>query len=378
MTDTVPRAAATLEAVRTDAGTVLRVTGRLDVESTPELWRASRAFAGDGPRPTAVDASGVESCDSAGAAWLLWIGAPVTGANAQVASLLDLVRPAGGRAAKAPKKPAEADAPTREQLVARIGHVAMETGRGIHWTFVYIGSLAEGLLEIFRRPKLLRRKDLVGYMLRTGPEALPIVALINFLVGVIIAFQSYVQIHRFGADRFVADAVAVSFVMELGALMTAIIMAGRSGSAFAAEIGTMKVNEEVDALDTMGLDSTRFLVMPKFVALLLMMPLLVTFACFCGILGGMVIGVTTVGLPTHLYLRETVDSLQELSALQVMEGLIKGEFYAVVIAAIGCLRGLQTKSGAQGVGLSATSAVVTGLLFIILVDAALTVLFRYA
>jgi phospholipid/cholesterol/gamma-HCH transport system permease protein len=371
-------AAATLEAVRTDAGTVLRVRGRLDVESTPPLWGEARRYVGTDARLASIDASGVESCDSAGAAWLLWIGAPVSGANRQVASLLDLMRPGEKRDAPPPEKPRETDAPTREQLVARIGHVAMETGIGIRWTFAYVGSLVDGLVAIVRRPKLLRKRDLVTYMLRTGPEALPIVALITFLVGVIIAFQSYVQIHRWGADRFVADAVAVSFVMELGALMTAIIMAGRSGSAFAAEIGTMKVNEEVDALDTMGLDTTRFLVMPKFVALLLMMPVLVTFACFCGVLGGLVIGVTTVGLPVHLYVRETLDSLRDLSVLQNLEGLIKGEFYAVVIAAIGCLRGLQTKSGAQGVGLSATSAVVTGLLFIILVDAALTVVFRYA
>src|SRR6185503_20198490 len=152
-------------------------------------------------------------------------------------------------------------------------------------------------------------------------------------------------------------------------LMTSILVAGRSGSAFAAEIGTMKVNEEVDALDTMGLDSTRFLVMPKFVALLLMMPLLVTFADFCGIAGGMLIGVTTVGLPVHLYLHESVERLTVWHAVQ---GLIKGECYAVVIAAVGCLRGLQTKSGAQGVGLSATSAVVSGIFLIIVVDAVLT------
>src|SRR5438552_5035351 len=132
-------------------------------------------------------------------------------------------------------------------------------------------------------------------MSRTGSEALPIVALISFLVGVIIAFQSAVQLKQFGADIYVADAVAISVVMELGPLMTAIIMAGRSGSAFAAEIGTMKVNEEVDALDTMGLDSTRFLVIPKFLALVLTMPLLVTFASFCGVAGGLLIGTMSLG-----------------------------------------------------------------------------------
>jgi len=370
-----PTAPVTLTTDRTDRGTVLRVAGRLDVESTPALWSESRKFVEESRRPAAVDASQVTSCDSAGAAWLVWIGAPIEGANEQVKSVLALVRPAEG-ARKSP--PPHEPRPEEEgELVAKIGHVAIVTVADIRGTFVYIGALVEGLLDVVRRPGALRKKDLFVYMARTGYQALPIVALINFLVGVIIAFQSYVQIHRFGADRFVADAVAVSVVMELGALMTAIIMAGRSGSAFAAEIGTMKVNEEVDALDTMGLDTTRFLVMPKFVALLLMMPLLVTFACFCGVAGGLLIGTTTVGLPFHLYLHETIESLQQLKTLQAVEGLVKGECYAIVVAAVGCLRGLQTKSGAQGVGLSATSAVVTGLLFIIVVDAVLTVIFHY-
>src|SRR6185295_3655347 len=167
------------------------------------------------------------------------------------------------------KKPAadaeeSAPAPTHEEIVAHIGNVALQSAMNIRGTFVYVGALVEGLIAVVRRPGLLRRKDLFVYMNRTGHEALPIVALISFLVGVIIAFQSAMQLHQFGADLYVADAVGLSIVMELGPLMTAIIMAGRSGSAFAAEIGTMKVNEEVDALDTMGLDTTRFLVMPKF------------------------------------------------------------------------------------------------------------------
>jgi phospholipid/cholesterol/gamma-HCH transport system permease protein len=360
-----------MTAVVTDAGTVLRVTGRLDVESTPALWSEARRYVKKDARPAGVDASGVESCDSAGAAWLLWIGAPVSGANQQVASLLDLVRPRGGTPPRAERV---ADAPSRELLVARLGHAAMRSADAIHFTVAYVGALIEGLVAVVRHPSSMRRKDVVLYMTRTGNDALPIVALISFLVGVIIAFQSYVQLHRYGTDILVADAVSLSVVMELGPLMTAIIMAGRSGSAFAAEIGTMKVNEEVDALDTMGLDSTRFLVMPKFVALLLMMPLLVVFSDFCGIAGGLVIGVTTVGLPAHLYLHE---SLERLTLWHGVQGLIKGESYAVVIAAVGCLRGLQTKSGAQGVGLSATSAVVTGIVLIVVVDAVLTVLFHY-
>lgn len=363
-------APATIETVVLGGKSVFRVSGRLDVETTPALWAEARRLAESGTRPAEVDASAVLSCDSAGASWLVWLGAPVSGANGQVAALLDLVRPEGKLA-----PPGSDDAPVASRgLVLGLGHVAHEWAASVRATIVYAGTLAEGLVAVVRRPRSLRRKDLLLYMGRTGSEALPIVVLITFLVGVIIAFQAAVQLHQFGADLYVADAVALSIVMELGPLMTAIIMAGRSGSAFAAEIGTMKVNEEVDALDTMGLDSTRFLVMPKFIALLLTMPLLVTFANFCGIGGGLLIGVTSLDLPASVYLNETV---QRLTVWHAAQGYIKGECYAVVIAAVGCLRGLQTRTGAQGVGLSATSAVVSGIFLIIVADALLTVLFHY-
>jgi phospholipid/cholesterol/gamma-HCH transport system permease protein len=367
----VETAHAKVEAVRVGDRSVLRVTGRLDAQSTPALWSEARDIAGPGARPDEIDASGVTGCDSAGAAWLVWIGAPVKGANRQVAALLDLVRPRDDAAA-APKSDADS-APPRELLVARLGHAAEQSAAGLHFTIAYIGTLIEGLVAAVRHPRSLRWKDVVLYMARTGSEALPIVALITFLVGVIIAYQAYEMLRQFGYEIFVADTVAVSMVMELGPLMTAIIMAGRSGSAFAAEIGTMKVNEEVDALDTMGLDSTRFLVMPKFIAMLCTMPILVVFAAFCGIAGGLMIGTFVVGLPMHVYLHETV---QRLTIWRAAQGLIKGECYAIVIAAVGCLRGLQTKSGAQGVGLSATSAVVSGVFLIIVVDAVLTVIFQ--
>lgn len=361
---------ARIETVVHGGRSVLRVSGRLDVESTPALWQEARRLVESGARPAEIDAAGVESCDSAGASWLVWLGAPVSGANRQVAALLDLVRPEGKLSA-----PGSADSsPANHGLVLGLGQVAHGWVTSVRATIVYAGTLAEGLAAVIRRPRTMRRRDLLLYMARTGSEALPIVALITFLVGVIIAFQAAVQLRQFGADLYVADAVALSMVMELGPLMTAIIMAGRSGSAFAAEIGTMKVNEEVDALDTMGLDSTRFLVMPKFVALLLTMPLLVTFASFCGIAGGLLIGITSLDLPTSVYLNETV---QRLTVWHATQGYIKGECYAVVIAAVGCLRGLQTRTGAQGVGLSATSAVVSGIFLIIVVDAILTVIFNY-
>jgi phospholipid/cholesterol/gamma-HCH transport system permease protein len=359
-------ATASVETVRSPDGEVLRVAGRLDLTTTPALWEERRTAA---VRPTKVDVSGVVACDTAGAAWLASLDAPVVGANRQVAALLAMATRRSARSGGTDMD----DAPARDVLVSRIGRAAERRFARLHWTVAYVGSIVDGVAASVRRPRSLRWKDLSLYMSRTGDEALPIVALITFLVGVIIAYQSSIQLKKYGADIFVADAVALGVVMELGPLMTAIIMAGRSGSAFAAEIGTMKVNEEVDALDTMGLDSTRFLVMPKFLALVLTMPLLVTFASFCGIAGGMLVGVGSLGIPIHAYLNETVVNL---NFWRVSQGYIKGECYAVVIASVGCLRGLQTRTGAQGVGLSATSAVVTSIFLIIVVDAVLTVLFN--
>jgi phospholipid/cholesterol/gamma-HCH transport system permease protein len=212
-------------------------------------------------------------------------------------------------------------------------------------------------------------------MVRAGADALPIVALISFLMGVILAFQGVNLLGKLGFDSYTPDAVAVGILLELGPLMTAIIVAGRSGSAFAAEIGTMTVNEEVDALVTMGLDRTRFLVVPKVVALCLMVPLLVVFADACGLMGGCAIGLTALDMTFEQYLQRSFAHVDLWGATQ---GVIKGEAYAIAIAAVGCLRGLQTRQGAQGVGISATSAVVTSIFMIVVLDAALTALFTYA
>ena len=203
--------------------------------------------------------------------------------------------------------------------------------------------------------------------------ALGIVCVVAALMGLILAFQSAAQLQRFGADYLVPMAVGLGITRELGPLMTAIVVAGRSGSAFAAEIGTMTVNEEVAALDAMGLDRTRFLVLPKLIAMFAMMPFLVAFADLCGIAGGGIVGITFLDLSLGVYVRETFD---KVDLWDIGQGLVRAQCYAVVIAAVGCLRGLQTKGGAQGVGVSTTSAVVSGILLIIIVNAVLAIVFH--
>ena len=196
-------------------------------------------------------------------------------------------------------------------------------------------------------------------------------ALISFLLGVILAFDAAVPMRRFGAELFVADLVGLAIVRELGPLMTAILLAGRSGAAFAAEIGTMKVNEELNALTTMGLDPVRFLVVTRIVAAVLMVPLLSFFADLIGVLAG---GITMLSfnIPFVTYVHEVASSVD---ITDVLAGLIKTPVFAILIAGIGCLRGLQTQTGASAVGISTTRAVVSGIVLLVAVDGIFAVIY---
>ncbi len=347
----------------------VRLSGPLTLETIWALWReASGIPAAQGGR---IDLSAVPRCDSSGAALVLELRArlhgEIVGAGAQVRAMLEIIdRPC-------PNPPESPPAEWRRGVIDTLGEFAWEVGQNARETLEYVGSIAAGLCLVVLRPRSIRWGDTLGYMERVGADALGIVCVVNGLMGLILAFQSAAQLSKFGADSFVAMAVAIGITRELGPLMTAIVVAGRSGSAFAAEIGTMKVNEEIAALDAMGLERTRFLVLPKLVAMIVMMPFLVLFADICGLVGGVVVGVTVLELPLGVYLRQTMESLV---IWDVGQGLIRAECYAVVVAAVGCLRGLQTKQGAQGVGVSTTSAVVSGILLIIITNAILAILFH--
>ena len=212
------------------------------------------------------------------------------------------------------------------------------------------------------------------YMRRVGVEGLPIVGLISVLIGLIIAFMSSLQLKQFGADVYVASLVAVAIVRELGPIMTAILVAGRSASAFAAEIGTMKVNDEVDALITMGFDPIRFLVVPKMIATVIVVPLLTLYADLFGILGGMIVGIVGLDLTAYTYLQE---SQRSITVFYVNASLIKAAVFAVIVSWIGCQRGFQVRGGVEEVGAATTSAVVTSILLIVVVDSAFAVVLHY-
>jgi phospholipid/cholesterol/gamma-HCH transport system permease protein len=208
--------------------------------------------------------------------------------------------------------------------------------------------------------------------MEVGVEAIPIVSLITFLFGLIMALQTAHELKKLGMINLVADTVVIAILRELGPLLTAIVVIGRSGSAFAAEIGTKKVTEEVDALRTMAFDPVAFLVAPKFLAMLLMVPCLTIWADLMGVFGGSVFGVVAGGFTFHSYFKQTLNAI---GLTDVYTGLIKSALFAIVITAVGCREGFATGAGAEAVGRSTTSAVVTSIFLMVIVDLVFTTLF---
>ena len=222
-------------------------------------------------------------------------------------------------------------------------------------------------------PRRVRWKDTLLIAEAVGVNALPIVALVGFLMGLIMAFQAAIPLGRFGAQLYVANLIGLSVLRELGPLMTAIVVAGRSGSAFAAELGTMKVREEIDALITMGLDPVRFLVVTRVIAAVLMTPLLTIFANLVGLIGGSVV-LLSLGFSLTTFYHQVQSSVTYGS---LVGGLVKSFVFGILVAGIGCLRGLQTKTGATAVGESTTRAVVSGIILITITDGIFSVVYYY-
>lgn len=262
--------------------------------------------------------------------------------------------------------------PTRVSWMSRIGTRTLSMVEAVTKTLAFLGDACIAFVKLLRRQVQFRRKDLGIILQDCSARALPIVSLISFLVGLILAFVGAVQLQQFGAQIYVADLVGLGMAREMGAMMTGIIMAGRTGAAFAAQLGTMQVNEEIDALTTMGFSPMEFLVLPRMLALMVMLPLLCLYADFMGILGGLVVGVGMLDLELTQYVNE---SLAALRPLDFGLGLIKSAVYGVVIAIAGCYRGMQCGKSSAAVGAAATSAVVTSIVWIVVASAVLTVIY---
>ncbi len=252
-----------------------------------------------------------------------------------------------------------------EPFLSRIGETAIEILHSSKETIDFIGESCLAFLKMLVGKARFRRCDLGLILQECGAQALPIVSLISFLVGLILAFVGAIQLKMFGAQIYVADMVGIAMVREMGAMMTGIIMAGRTGAAFAAQIGTMQVNEEIDALTTLGISPMEFLVLPRMLSLILMMPLLCLYADLMGILGGVFVGIGMLDLSPMQYFHETQAAVDMTN---ISLGVIKSVIYGILIALSGCLRGIQCGRSASAVGGAATSAVVTAIVLIIVSD----------
>jgi phospholipid/cholesterol/gamma-HCH transport system permease protein len=258
----------------------------------------------------------------------------------------------------------------REPILQRMGEYALGTGRSTVDIINFIGAAFLAFLKFLTGRARFQRTDLILFIQQSGAQALPIVTLISVLVGLIFAFIGAVQLMLFGAQIYVADLVGIAMVRVMGAVMTGVIMAGRTGAAFAAQIGTMQVNEEVDALQTLGISPMEFLVLPRMLALVLMMPLLCIYSDLMGIVGGMIVGVGMLDIEFTQYLNQTKKAL---NLTHFWIGIVHSIVFGVLVALAGCLRGIQCGRSASAVGDATTSAVVTSIVAIVVATAIITV-----
>jgi len=357
-----------------EGGLRLVVKGRLDADSAGRLWTSvTDKVMGSKASLVELDAAGMESCDVAGMALLLDLKTRleaaertfrVAGLRRELSELMDLFDPG-------PARPRERTSGPLVRMVERVGETTVVLARDFHAQVSFTGEIFLKLLGLLVRPWRLRWGDVFLVAEKAGANGVGITALMGFLIGVILAFQSAIAMGQFGAQIYVADLVTIVLFRELGPLITGFILASRSSSAFAAELGTMKVNEEIDALTTMGIDPVRFLVMPRLIAGAAVLPLLTLFNVLLGLIGCalvmIVIGFTPTIVAERIY--------QAADLIDLMGGLFKTLVFGALIAGIGCLRGLQTGTGASAVGDSTTRAVVASIVAIVVADGVFAVIY---
>lgn len=358
-----------LKALTEDNNTLrLKIKGPLNAYTTAKIWNDSLlALKSTKPKELIVDGAEIDYCDASGIALFvnLQLQLEKTGGSYKLEGLSDeinklykLFDP------KDFKEPGKADAIYSENKIEAAGKLSYQVWEEIKLYIVFTGRVTVALLNAILHPSKIRWREVLITSEKFGANAVFIVALVNFLVGLVIAFQSAIPMKAYGAQIFVADLLVIAYFKELGPLMTAFVVNGRSGSAFAAELGTMKVNEELDALDTMGLDPVPFLVVPKVIASLIMLPLLTVFGNLFGLIGGLVV-MFSLGFTFTTYLNQLTTAA---TYGMLLAGLFKTLFFAVIIAGVGCLAGMRASKGPSAVGDAATKAVVVGIILMIIVD----------
>jgi phospholipid/cholesterol/gamma-HCH transport system permease protein len=339
----------------------------LDRAGLPDVSVVEKEMSGSGASALEFDASALGPWDSALMVRILALNDLCTKAKVEfrattlpggLAKLIALSQ-------AVPEKTDAARKIATPSFLQRVGDSGVAAWTGGTVMLSFLGESVVASLKLVRGLAQFRWSDTQMVIQQTGPEALGIVALINFLIGMILAFVGATELAQFGASIYTADLVAVASVREMACIMTGIIMCGRTGAAFAAQLGTMKVNQEIEAFQTFGISPFEFLVLPRMLALILMMPLLCLFADLIAILGGFLVSTLMLDVSPLLYLHRTVESI---SLVTFVLGVAKGGFFGVIVALTGCLRGMQCGTNAAAVGQATTSAVVTGITWIIASD----------
>lgn len=348
-----------------DGSLQLRLAGSWRLSgSLPSPGIVDRELKSAPPRRVTFDTSQLSAWDSGLLTFLTRVGGVCSelGIPSERDGLPTGVRRLLALAEAVPEREGARQKTSKPSWLARVGTAFLDFRQPVMEMLAFIGELVAVLGKFVRRRARFRTTDLMLLIQQAGADALGIITLISFLVGLILAFVGAVQLLQFGASIYVADLVGIAMVREMGAMMTGIVMAGRTGAAFAAQLGSMKVNQETDALATMGISPLEFLVLPRVLALCLMMPLLCLYSDLMGILGGMTVGVTMLKIPLLVYYHQTA---QAVALGDLIGGVFKASVYGVLIAISGCLRGIQCGNSSSAVGEAATSAVVTGIVFII-------------
>lgn len=360
-----PRARVALDAGADGGRGVARLSGDLVATGLPDP--AARAAARGA---AVVDLSAVRRLDTAGA-WLALDlageGGEIRGASPAQARLLALVR-----AHRRPAPEAAPRHPSPRRALEGLGSAVLARGAEAARATAFLGRVVVALAGLARRPRALRLTSLVHHMGEAGLAAVPIVALMGFLIGVVLAFQGAVQLRQFGAEIFVVDLIAISVLRELGILLTAIIVAGRSGAAFTASLGSMKMREEVDALRTLGLDPVEVLVLPRILALVIVLPLLGFVASLAGLLGGALMAWIELGVSPALFRSRLAEAV---SASHALVGLVKAPVFALIVGVTGCHQGLSVGGDAESLGRMTSASVVAAIFLVIVADAAFSVVF---
>jgi phospholipid/cholesterol/gamma-HCH transport system permease protein len=356
------------EILKAEGSILLTLHGELDAVSTPAAWDAlEKELKVDDISSLEIDASHLAYCDSAGLALLfhLYAGRMTPGATVRMSGLSSELQNLSGSFSLADFQALRAHQPHCRPFPEEVGAATVSWLHDVREQVEFIGQIAVDLTGSIIHPRRMRWKEVFRVFEVAGVNALPIVALITFLVGMVISFESAQPLAQLGAQVFVANLLGLVMSRELGPVMAAIMLAGRSGSAFAAELGTMKVNEELNALQTMGLSPVQFLVVQRVMAGILLTPVLTMYAMFAGLLGGVPV-LLGLGFPLQMVLQQ-IQSAVHYGDLA--EGLCKSAVFGLVVSSVSCLRGLQTGVGPQAVGESTTRSVVSSILLIILCDA---------